>query len=170
MSKDKKYLKIYSINMNYASRNLLPGEIIVFQTKRHWIIYILSAFILLLGIFFLLSEYRDMNILGFYLIMLLAAPCGLLTYLDIRTSEFVVTNKRVIAKVGVIRRHSLELLISKIEGLSVQQGILGRFFDYGTIVASGTGSTKNPFSFITQPLQLRRCVYEQIEKLDSKND
>jgi uncharacterized membrane protein YdbT with pleckstrin-like domain len=167
MSKDKKYLKIYPINMNYVSRNLLPGEIIVFRTKRHWIMYLLSAFILLLGILYLLFGEGSF---GLILILLLAAPCGLLAYMDIKTSEFVVTNKRVIAKVGVIRRHSLELLISKIEGLSVQQGILGRIFDYGTIVASGTGSTKNPFSFITQPLQLRRCVYEQIEKLDSKNN
>ena len=154
--------------MNYVSRNLLPGEIIVFRTKRHWIMSSLSVFFFFLGILYLL--FGETRSFGLILILLFAAPFGLLAYMDIKTSEFVVTNKRVIAKVGVIRRHSLELLLSKIEGLSVQQGILGRIFDYGTIVASGTGNTKNPFSFITQPLQLRRCVYEQIEKLDSKNN
>ena len=36
-----------------------------------------------------------------------------------RTSEFAVTNKRVLIKTGLIRRHSLETLLSKIEDIGL---------------------------------------------------
>ena len=127
-------------------------------------LYSISAFISLLAVWFLLFG-GEARLFGLILILLLVIPFSILTYLDIKTSEFVVTNKRVIVKVGVIRRYSLELLLSKIEGLRIEQGILGRIFDYGTVVASGTGSSQSPFFYITRPLQLQRCVYEQIEKL-----
>lgn len=53
----------------------------------------------------------------------------LITYL---TSEFGITNKRVLIKHGFIKRISLETLLNKIEGITVQQGILGRILNYGT--------------------------------------
>ena len=126
--------------MKYISKNLLPGESIVYRAKRHWMLYSISALISLLAVWFLLFG-AEACLFGLILILLLVIPFSILTYLDIKTSEFVVTNKRVIVKVGVIRRYSLELLLSKIEGLRIEQGILGRIFDYGTVVASGTGSS-----------------------------
>ena len=77
-------------------------------------------------------------------------------------SEFAVTNKRVLIKTGWIRRHSLETLLSKIEGIRVEQDVLGRMWDYGTIVVSGTGGSKEPFRRIASPMQFRREIQEQI--------
>jgi hypothetical protein len=62
----------------------------------------------------------------------------------------------------VIRRHSLETLLSKIESVAVEQSILGRTLDFGTIVISGTGGSKEPFHRIAEPMQFRRQVQEQI--------
>jgi len=74
------------------------------------------------------------------------------------SSEFAVTNKRVLVKVGLIRRHSLELLLQKVEGIGVDQGILGRILGYGTITVSGTGGTREAFRMIADPLEFRRQV------------
>ena len=79
-----------------------------------------------------------------------------------RTSEFAVTNKRVLIKTGLIRCHSLETLLSKIESIGVTQGILGRILDFGMIVVSGTGGSKEPFHRIADPLQFQCKVQEQI--------
>ena len=90
--------------------------------------------------------------------MLKAIPA----WIDRATSEFAVTNKRVIIKVGWIRRRSLETLLTKVEGIEVNQGIWGRVFDYGTIVITGTGGSKETFARIGAPLLFRRKVQEQI--------
>jgi hypothetical protein len=50
---------------------------------------------------------------------------GIAAIMDKKTSEFGVTNKRVLLNTGLIRRNSLEVLFSKVEGTQVEQGILG---------------------------------------------
>jgi uncharacterized membrane protein YdbT with pleckstrin-like domain len=61
-------------------------------------------------------------------------------------------------KVGVLRTRSIELLLGKIEAISVDQGILGRIFGYGDIVLTGSGGTREPFTGIQAPLDFRRAV------------
>mgnify|MGYP003795274701 CR=1 FL=1 len=82
--------------------------------------------------------------------------------IDYRTSEFGVTNRRIIIKSGFIRRMSLETFLNRIEGVSVEQKILGRIFGYGTITFIGVGGTKNSFRKIKKPLELARYVQESI--------
>jgi uncharacterized membrane protein YdbT with pleckstrin-like domain len=61
----------------------------------------------------------------------------------------------------LIRRHSLELLLRQVEGIRVDQGLLGRVLGYGTIVVGGTGGTAEPFPEIASPLEFRRQVQMQ---------
>ena len=74
------------------------------------------------------------------------------------SSEFAITNKRVLIKVGLVRRHSLELLLQKVEGIGVDQSVMGRILGYGTITVSGVGGTKESFRMISDPLEFRRQV------------
>lgn len=99
---------------------------------------------------------------GGLLLVLFAFPLVITALIARATSEFAVTNKRVLIKIGWLRRHSLETLLSKIETIRVEQGILGRALDYGTIVVSGTGGSKEPFRTIASPMEFRRKVQEQI--------
>jgi len=76
------------------------------------------------------------------------------------TSEFAITDKRVIVKVGLISRKTLEMNISKIETVNVNQGILGRMLGYGTVTVVGTGGTKEAFNSISSPLEFRKHFQE----------
>ena len=73
------------------------------------------------------------------------------------TSEFAVTNRRVIMKQGFIRRKTMELMLGKVDSLSVDQGILGRIFGYGTVRVT-VATEKQGFSFLSNPLEFRRQV------------
>ena len=95
---------------------------------------------------------------------------GLSAIIERRSSEFAVTNKRVLIKTGLIRRHSLETLLSKIESIGVAQSLLGRILGFGTIVISGTGGSKEPFHRIADPLMFRRRVQEQIAAMEERRD
>ncbi|HHM12059.1 MAG TPA: PH domain-containing protein, partial [Planctomycetaceae bacterium] len=78
------------------------------------------------------------------------------------TTECVLTDRRVLAKTGLISRESIELLLTKVEGLQVKQGLLGRIFNFGSVIITGTGGSTSPFSGIAQPLDFRKRVQEQI--------
>jgi uncharacterized membrane protein YdbT with pleckstrin-like domain len=87
---------------------------------------------------------------------------GLAAYVKYTASVFVITDQRVLIKVGWIHRRSLETLLAKIEGIGVEQGLAGRLFGYGTITLTGTGGTHERFDKIADPMRFRKQVQEQI--------
>lgn len=119
----------------YVRSHLISGEQVVYETTLHWV-----AFFSLRGLLTL----------------------GLWPLIDRITSEFAVTNKRVIVKTGWVRRETLELNLSRVESLSVDQGLMGRLLGYGTITIIGTGGTREPFHGIAHPLEFRNAVQEQL--------
>jgi uncharacterized membrane protein YdbT with pleckstrin-like domain len=84
----------------------------------------------------------------------------------VKTSELVITDRRVLIKVGFIRRHTFEMFISKIESVAVYQGMMGRIFDYGTVEIRGTGGSSESFATIAAPLQFRDAI--QLVQSDSE--
>jgi len=152
--------------MSYIDSNLLDGEHIVFRTRLHWLLFmgpVLFIVIVLLpvawflgsGTWFLASgtwsSYAWVPI-GLGALILVA------TFIKRQSSDFAVTNKRVMMKVGVFTTRSTELLLSKIEAIAVEQTLVGRIFGYGDIVITGSGGTKESFSQIQSPLEFRRAV------------
>lgn len=148
--------------MGYIEDNLMSGERVVYRAKLHWAIFLKPIiFAVIAFIFFAVKETAPIGIVFF----LVAIIWGLATFITFKTSEFGVTNKRVLIKVGWIRRNSLETLLTKVEGIQVNQGILGRILNYGTIIIKGTGGTSNPFHKIKAPLEFRIKVQEQIASM-----
>lgn len=83
-----------------------------------------------------------------------------MAFIRYTTTELAFTNKRVIAKFGFISRQTIELNISKVESIQVNQGILGRFFNFGTLVISGAGNPQAPIPGISDPMSFRRAFME----------
>ena len=67
------------------------------------------------------------------------------------TTELAITNKRVIAKWGIIRRNVVDVSNTKVEGITYHQGIIGRIFGFGSILVRGTGVGQVPIPFIEHP-------------------
>ncbi|WP_033017549.1 PH domain-containing protein, partial [Pseudoalteromonas sp. BSi20652] len=81
------------------------------------------------------------------------------------TTELAVTNKRVVAKFGLIRRNTIEINISKIESLQVEQGVLGRIFNFGSILVSGAGNPQAAIPGISEPLKFKNRYFEVQEEI-----
>jgi uncharacterized membrane protein YdbT with pleckstrin-like domain len=145
--------------MSYIDSNLLDGEHVVFRTRLHWLLFlgaVLFIVIILLPVAWFLSSgawssYAWVPV-GLGALILVA------TFIKRQSSDFAVTNKRVMMKVGVFHTRSIELLLNKIEAIAVEQPLLGRIFGYGDIVITGSGGTKEAFSKIQSPLEFRRAV------------
>jgi len=148
--------------MGYLEKNLLPGETVAYRAHLHPIIYLQSAFFGLVGLSFVVFGLANPEVSFLWMLgavfLLYAAGVGAVRAIQSASSEFAITNKRVVIKVGFIKRKTLEMVLTKVETIRVDQSILGRMFGYGTIVVTGTGGTNEPFTAIANPLEFRRQV------------
>ena len=130
--------------MSYIDDSLIEGERLVHRARMSW----WSQFwLLLLGVVTLVA-------FGLGLIFLIWAA------INVRSTELAITNRRVIAKTGFVRRHTVEINLDKVEALKVEQGVMGRFLNYGTIFLSGAGTSVAPLRNIADPLVFRRKFME----------
>src|SRR5207244_8787391 len=70
-------------------------------------------------------------------------------------TEMAVTSKRVIVKTGIAERRTVEILLSRIESVAVDEPALGRLLGYGTVIVRGTGGTPGTVDAISNPMALR---------------
>ena len=86
--------------------------------------------------------------------------CAWIIYVS---TELAITNKRIISKSGLIQRQTMEMFLGKVESIQVDQSILGRIFNFGSITISGTGGDKSPIRSISDPLQFRKAFMAAVD-------
>jgi uncharacterized membrane protein YdbT with pleckstrin-like domain len=129
--------------LSYIDESLIEGEKIVHRARVSWwsqfplVLLGIVTFIAVIGIFFLI-----------------------VAWVRVRSTEIAITNRRVIAKFGFIKRHTVEINLDKVEALKVEQGFWGRILNYGTIFISGAGTSVAPIPNIADPLVFRRKFME----------
>jgi len=74
------------------------------------------------------------------------------------TTEIAVTDRRVIYKSGMMQTHTDEMNMDKVESVLVDQSVLGRFLNYGTINIHGTGEGLENLRYISSPISLRNAI------------
>jgi uncharacterized membrane protein YdbT with pleckstrin-like domain len=126
--------------MSYVENTLIQGEQVIYRAELHWKIFIWPAI---------------------FSFVIIGIPWLIAAILQKITTEMAVTNKRVIIKTGIISRRTIEMNLSKIENIEVNQNIIGRIFGYGIITIVGTGGTYEPFKNVSQPLDFRKAVLAQ---------
>ena len=129
--------------MSYIDDSLVEGEQILHRARISW----WSQFgLLLLGV----------------LLLVVVIGLGFLVWawIKVRSTEVAITNRRVIVKLGFVKRHTVEINLEKVEALKVDQGFWGRMLNYGTIYISGAGTSVAPIADIADPLVFRRKFME----------
>ena len=151
--------------MPYVDRHLLAGEHIVYRTRLHWILFARAVLVTLGGVVLTVLPWwyglDPMSRLPGLAIVLIGLAMAAITAVRVWTSEFAVTNMRIVMKVGLIAIHTDEMLLQKVETIGVDQGIWGRVLGYGTVTVTGTGGAREPFAYVRDPIGFRRAVQEQ---------
>lgn len=164
--------------MSYIDQNLSSGETVRYRTRLHWIVMVVPIIVAglagLAGIGFLVASVSALReksgnagalvLAGVALVGAAAVIVAVASWKRSAT-EMAVTNKRVLVKVGLLSRRSTEIMLSKIESVIVEQGLWARMLGFGTILVRGVGGTPEPFPRIAHPLEFRRQVQEQIDRL-----
>lgn len=129
--------------MSYIDDSLIEGEKVVHRAR---VTYWSQWLPILLGI---LTFWTIVGLLFFVWV-----------WISVRSTEIAITNKRVIAKFGFIKRRTVEINLDKVEALKVEQGVMGRILNFGTIFISGAGTSVAPIPHIADPLVFRRKFME----------
>jgi len=168
--------------MSYVEKHLIAGEKIVYTTGLHWIVLLWPAVLSLLfgvpGVALLVRSAADHGaqtasttpmMAGGVILLVVAAICIATGVLKRNATEMAVTDKRLVIKVGVTGRRTLELLLQKVESIAVEESLMGRILGFGTVIVHGTGGTPEPFDRMAHPIEFRKQVQQQIEKLLDKS-
>lgn len=162
--------------LSYVEKHLVSGETLQYQTKLHWVVMLnhalLAVFLVAAGIaLFALSfsARHSANAPSATLLItvgvaaLLGAAIALGAGAIKRSATvMVLTNKRIIVKSGIATRRTIELLLSKIESIVVEEPAIGRVLGYGTVIIRGTGGTPEVFEKIFHPLEFRERVQTEL--------
>jgi uncharacterized membrane protein YdbT with pleckstrin-like domain len=150
--------------MSYIDRNLLPDERIMFRTKKHLVIFVFPALVLIFCVF-AASFMSSNDILDrvqwvpWVVTVLIWAAVGLNYY----TSEFAVTNKRIMMREGFFTRHSNEMRLSAISQVNVDQNIIGQLLNFGTVSINAFGASDD-YTLIDNPGAFQKMVNEQLDR------
>jgi uncharacterized membrane protein YdbT with pleckstrin-like domain len=150
--------------MSYAKSVLQPGEKIITSGRLHWIIYGWAIACAAAGLVLLILEFAYMNHqrliwVTFLVFAVLSLAMFCYGWFIRWITEFAVTDRRVISKRGFIWRETEEMNMDKVETVDIDQSILGRVLNYGTIQLTGTGGTSNVnVHRIADPFALRSAI------------
>jgi uncharacterized membrane protein YdbT with pleckstrin-like domain len=129
--------------VSYIDDSLIEGESILHRARVSWwsqfglLLIGLVLLVVVIGLFFLIAA-----------------------WVRVRSTEIAITDRRVIAKFGFIKRHTVEINLEKVEALRVEQGVMGRMLNFGTVFISGAGTSVAPIRDIADPLVFRRKFME----------
>ena len=149
--------------MSYTQSVLQPGEKVVLMGRLHWITFWPSMLILLLGVALvalLLWFGAHGTTVKWTLIALAALFVVMFAYAWFTRwiTEFAITDRRVISKRGFIMRNTAEMNMDKVESVKVDQSVLGRLLDYGTVTVVGTGQGLEPIQNVASPIAFRNAI------------
>ena len=135
--------------------SLTEGEIPIWFGQMSWIsrwFWILIAIICLL------------TLNSFFIVI--AVFIAILVSIDVLTSEYFISNKRIYFKRGLISRVLNDIKIEWITNIFVQQGIFGRILNYGNISISSPGEHAGAIGFIgvSDPMKVKAIIEDTLIK------
>ena len=148
--------------MGYIEKNLMDGEQIVYEARQHWMIYWKPFLLLLIGIGLFAIPTSDMAlVMQICMSLVLLVVAGIWAVNIYGGRKYILTNRRLILKRGLVRRESTDLVLRRCEGVSIAQSIMGRLLGYGTVTVS-TGEVANQFQLIEHPVEFATHINQQI--------
>ncbi|WP_324662973.1 PH domain-containing protein [Haloarcula sediminis] len=111
---------------------------------------------------------------GAYLVgipLILFVGLGLLiiagAYLNRQNTDYVVTNKSVYKKTGILSRSVSEVEYEKVQNTSFSVGVVGRYFDYGNVDISTAGGSGVEMTLrgVTSPQDVQKRLSRRVKEI-----
>lgn len=139
--------------MSYIERHLNPKEKILYRGEIHWIVFLVPILLTLIWLVILRQA-------AWWLILL---PIWLYYICQYIFAEVVITNRRLVAKYGMIAVKSASMDLAGIEGVRNDISILGRILRYGNLIACGKGGKNIGIADLAHPEKFQNALYQAMQ-------
>lgn len=138
------------------AERLVKGEKVLVQSRIHAGIYWRSAAVFVVAILVALFLAVELGILLVVVAGLMAVYAALLSSILM----FVVTNKRILARYGILQIDVVDLHFDKIESVELERMLPGYLMGYSNLVVMGTGNRYIVIPYIANGVEVRRAYNE----------
>lgn len=160
--------------MTYPRRYLVEGEKVIVERGLHWVRLLVpvSRAVLLFsgcGAGFLLWKNAP-RWFGLVLGIIFVATLGylFLKVMAFRSTQFVLTNRRIIYRSGVFRRASRDIPLGSVQRLETRRPLLRRMIGVGDLKISSTGEGEaEPFYDLRRPGELESLIHKAMEDCEA---
>ncbi len=138
--------------MSETPQSVPADEVIVYQGKLHWAIYVRPVMLTCLAL--TLFNY-DLSLYG----AAAGVAAGLLwavTLVAVVKSRLVITPRRVRIRAGTIKQVSLDLPLDQVATVTVREDTMGRLFGYGTLVVDGKDGSHATCASVAHAAEFKR--------------
>lgn len=133
-------------------------DTVVVKCKCHWICLILPCVLCLLFVLSALGHLIGADYSSALSMLIVACVFALWACVRYFRSSLVLTETAVIGRIGIIKTRKLTSPISKIQDVSISNGLWGKLFRYHTVTIStaGSGITEYVFAKVTNGNKFQR--------------
>lgn len=129
--------------MTYIEKHLNYGETLVRVGRFHWLWYA--------------RAWAALILFGWLIVGLIYFIYEMIRLI---TTEFAVTDRRLVKKTGFIAANVDQMSLEAIEGASMKQGVIGRIFGFGNLEIEGRGEGEVDFPTMAAPAKFLKAVNE----------
>src|SRR3954449_10395381 len=161
----------------YPDDLLSDGERVVIHKHPHWKMLLLPYIVLLLtlgvGIWLaILAQDLSWSTVAFIAIgavaLILIVWLFLVPFVRWRTTHFIVTTDRLIAREGVLKRTGIDIPMGRINSVQFEHGLLDRVFGCGTLIIESASDEPLRFEDIPHVEKVHTVIYREVN--DNPND
>lgn len=137
---------------------LVKGEEVIVLAQIHPALYWKSVAVLIFAVLMLL-----IGIVPFF--MLFSVVGAIMLCIAILTQHYLllaVTNKRVLARYGLLQMDVVDIRLSKIESIDLERMLTGHMFGYANVVVMGTGQRVIRIPYISNAEDFRRFYNQMV--------
>jgi uncharacterized membrane protein YdbT with pleckstrin-like domain len=150
--------------MSYINNHLMKNEQVIIKESLHWVVFWWPILFATIAAVLLVRGYLHPALA----LLAISALAALQPWMVYATTEFAVTDQRVVVKKGLVGVDLKEVLLAKVESVQVDQGFWGSILGFGSITLTGTGGTHDPIKLVPNPMVFEKRIQEQIASRGSK--
>lgn len=158
--------------MAFPRKLLNEGEEVILDLRPHWSKLVVPSLALIGAIVLtiLAAAFSGGTLVIVALVPLAAAVIFLLIrYAKWTTTNFVVTNERLIHREGVVAKKGIEIPLDRVQTITFNQSVLERIIGAGDLMIESAGETgQNRFTDIRKPGTVQAIIYREMEAYEER--
>ncbi|WP_459549454.1 PH domain-containing protein [Nocardia sp. X0981] len=160
--------------MGYPEEVLAPDEELILHTHPHWKMLLgpIATLVLTTAVAGFLGglvwRAVDPGIRSVLLIVILVVWLAVLAWrcvgpiLSWKTTHFIVTDRRVLVREGIVTHSGIDIPMSRISSVQFRHGLIDRMFGTGELIIGSSSEEPLEYADIPRVEQIHALLYHQV--------